>query len=60
MIQPGSFWVISFTHMEVKMLFQMSDFSFYKMFLGLTTLSVPFMSNIHKIYFLFWNYQNNS
>ena len=46
--------------MEVKMMFQMSDFSFYKMFLGLTTMSFPFMSNLHKIYFLFWNYQNNS
>ena len=46
--------------MEVKMMFQMSDFSFYKMFLGLTTMSFPIMSNLHKIYFLFWNYQNNS
>ena len=46
--------------MEEKMMFQMSDFSFYKMFLGLTTMSVPFMSNSHKIYFLFWNDQNNS
>ena len=42
------------------MMFQMSDFSFYKMFLGLTTMSVPFLSNLHKINYLFWIYQNNS
>lgn len=41
------------------MMFQMSDFSFYKMFLGLTTMSVPFFVK-YKINFLFWIYQNNS